>query len=664
MTASLGSLFGGSSFGGTDLLGFPSTIPTSFENLFSGTGKPNFAPTGINGAPSGTTDPVSSINYLLNKRHVIERSAHQRPMVRLADKNLNIVGELTGELSMEFEEMMADSGTAKYVVHWSNWMVDYIVNLTHVQEDLHLIFDPYPENRSWRNRWGGKIHTINIQRLEDGTSLVEMQATSNREHAKTLLYAANPFLMPEIQLPRMWMLPGPTRSVLFMSGFVNLARLFVPGLSFITNIFDPLSWLNPIGGGGLFDVNPLNWPIQVAFVNPVDDQSRWTVLGATWTTWHDASQDILKDAGVMMRVYTWLDEDEDSPHLELVDLMGVVLDLVGTIVESLIGIDPALATSLLSDVSSVMRPGRNCVIFSFEDKSGQTGPTGTAFDGLLNVFGVTLDDLFSSVLINADTGQTLSGEPVFDLQGNDILIAEDILGVAPAPPNVIWREGQFMAQTEANHLLHKGSPRVVMTGAKSPKIVNDLQTFGIKWALSQLQDLINPLLGVPENTAFQMPLTPGLDELYQGQLDNVLFAWERITSPMAALWGGDLDFQEYFERGSGVAYTLSSVITLQTALWKTRSFQGFKGEVRNGLPWVIDIDTGLGDRNGWEFNGVIYVDQIYSIGRQVDRHGPLKTKIQIGDNKDKEDPLARTIRALKGVYSLFGAFLGEGTLFA
>jgi len=310
-----------------------------------------------------------------------------------------------------------------------------------------------------------------------------------------------------------------------------------------------------------------------------------------------------------------------------------------------------------------MRPGRNCVIFSYEDKSGQTGPTGTAFDGLLNVFGVTLDDLFSSVLINADSGATLSGEPLYDLQGNQIQIAEDLFGVAPAPPSVIWREGQFNPTVSVTHSLHKASPKVVMTGGKSPKIVNDLQTFAIKWGLSQLQDLINPLLGTPENTAFQMPLTPGLDELYQGQLDNVLLAWERITSPMAALWGGDLDFQEYFERGNSVAYTLSTAITLQTALWKTRSFQGLKGEVRNGNPWLIDIDTGLGDRNGWEFDGVIYVDQIYAVGRSVEKRADLKTKITIGDDKDKDDPLARTIRALKGVYSLFGAFLGEGTIF-
>jgi len=646
-----------------DLLSIPNDIQIEFENLWHGLGKPNFTPNGMAGLPSGAVDSVSSINYLLNKRHTIERSAYQRPMVRLADKNLNIIAELTGELSQQFEEVMTDSGVAKYVVHWSNWLVDYMVNLTAVQEDLHLIFDPYPDNRNWRYRWGGKVHTINVQRLEDGTSLVELQAVSNREHAKMLLYAANPFLSPEVQLPRMWLLPGPTRTVMFMSGFVNLARLFVPGLSFVTNIFNPLAWLDPLGMSGALNINVLNFPIQVAFVNPLLDTSRWTVLGATWTTWHDASKDVLHDAGVIMRAYTWLTEDVDSPHLELVDVMEGAIDLVGDLLSALGLSNPSLANALMTDVESVMRPGRNCVIFSFEDKSGQTGPTGTAFDGLLNVIGVTLDDLINSVLINANTGMQLDGEPVYDLQNNQIQVSENLLGVAPAPPNVIWREGQFMGQVSSTHSLHKGAPRSVVTGGRSPSLVNQAQTFGIKYGLSQLQDLINPALSTNVNTAWQAPLTPGLQDLYQNQLDNVLLAWQRVVSPMAAIWGGSLDFQEFFARGSSVAYTLSSVVSLQTALWKSRAYQGLKGEVINGYPWVIDIDTTLGDRNGWEFDGVIYVDQIYTTGRRVDRKSPLRTTLTVGDDKDRTDPLLRTIRAVQSVYSLFGAFLGEGTIF-
>ena len=665
------------------LLGVPINPVISFENIWQNafSGEQTISPVGQNGMPNGATNPSESINYLMNKRGMIEQAAYQRPLIRLADKDLNVVAELTGEMSLEFEELMTDSGSAKYVVDWSNWMVDYIVNLTMVEEDLHLLIDPMPGyGTSWETRWGGKLHTVNVKRNADGTNSVELVAVSNREHAKRLLFAANPFLMPEIQLPRMWLLPGPTRSVLFMSAFVNLARLFVPGLSFLTNIFNPLGWLNPLSADSLFDVDPLSWPIQCAFVNPVADQSSWTVLGATWTTWHDATADILTDAGVMMRVYTYLKDEDGSnpnqPYEELIDLVDVAIDLVSEIIDDLLGVDPDLATSLMTDVSSVMQPSRNCVIFSFEDKSGQTGPTGTALDGLLNIIGVTLDDLVSSTLINAQTGLTLDGEPVFDLEGNEFPIFESLLGVAPELPKIVWREGTFSAsgqytgfsaQTEATHTLNKGSPATVMTGGKSPSIVNDGISFGIKWGLAQLSDLVNPAFGSASwgavNTAWVTPLMNGIENLYNGELSDVFFAWERLTNPLIEVWGGDLDFQEYFERGSSVAYTLSSIITLQTALWKTRAYQGFQGQVLNGYPWTIDVDTVLGDRNGWEFSGVIYVDQIYGIKRSVDRKGALVTTLTIGNNKDKGDPLARVIRVVQGFYSLFGAFLGEGTLF-
>jgi hypothetical protein len=441
----------------------------------------------------------------------------------------------------------------------------------------------------------------------------------------------------------MWILPGPIRSVLFASCFINLARLFVPGLSFLTNAFNPASWLNPANLDSLFNVNPLNWPIQVAFVDPILDTSRWTVLGATWTDWHSATTDMLKDAGVIMRAYTCLpDEDLDSPYEELTDIM----DLVG-----------------LGALDQFIKPTRNCVVFRFEDWSGHRGPTGTAIDGLLNVIGVTLDDLFTTTLIDANTALTLDGEPLFDSNGNNIPIFEALLGVAPRPPNVIWREGQFTALIDATHTLHKGSPRTVMTGGKSPSLVNELQTFGIRYALSELSAMINVAIGSFVNTAWEMPATPGLENLYQGQLDNVLFAWERMTDPLRAIWNGDLSYQEVFDRGGGTAYTLSGILTLRTALWKTRAFQGFKAKVRNGRPWTVDSDTHLGERNGFEFEHVIYVDQLIGIKHSVDRKKPLLTELTVGEDRNTFDPMARVMRAVQGLYSIVGAFAGEGTIF-
>jgi hypothetical protein len=627
-----------------------------------------FQPVGYTGAPDLSTDPMECYQYLNNKRNLKVASANQAPLVRIADKNLNIVatiGDIGGgsEISCEVEELMADSGKGKCVIQFSNWLTNWIINENSIYEDLHLLVDPIPTAPDWRTRWGGKITEINICNNEDGTATLELQAIAMREHCKKLLFAANPVFAPEIQLPQMWVLPGPTRSILMLSMFINLARIFVPGLNTITNAFNPAAWLT--SGENL---DPLSWPIQVAFVNPILDQSRWTVLGATWTDWHSTMNDMLSDAGVVCRAYTYLTTDPDSPQTELADLITGAAE-IGADVLDLLGLNSAadLVNLIGNDVASLAAPTRNCVVFSLEDQSGQTGPTGTALDGLLNLISVTGDDLITATLFNVDTGETLDGEPVIDVAAPDVPLIQTLLGEAPSVPKVIWREGTFNGMVKSEVNIHKAPVLTVMTGGRSPAIVNQTQDFLIKYALSQLADVIilsaGETWGGPATFSWQTPLTMGLDNLYQGQLDNTLFAWERYTDPVRAVWAGDLQFQEYFDRGSSTAYTLAGWLTLAEANYKTRPFYGFTTDIRNGAPWIVGQDVLLGERAGFEMGGVIYVDQITAVRHKYDRKTAQIVSMSIGDDRDKHDPVARAVRAMQAVYQGFSAFLGEGTIF-
>ena len=343
-----------------------------------------FNPATVTEAPDLATDPMSTFTYMTNKANLKRLSAMQRPMVRVADKNLQIMGELQGEVSCDTEELMSDTGAVSIEVSMSNWLINWMTNEVTIDEDIHLLVDPIPTAPDWRTRWGGKVHQINLSYNDNGTQTAIITALAHREHAKHLLIADMPVLPPEVQLPRMWVLPGPVRTILFATFFINLARLFLPGLNTITNIFNPASWINPLNLSGLENINPLNWPIQVAFVNPILDQSRWTAIGASWTDWHTATGDLLKDCGVILRAYTWLTTDVDSPHTELTNIIssveGVAIDLL-----DLLGLSSAddLVQTLGGEViETIARPTRNCVVFSLEDMSGQSGPTGTAADGL------------------------------------------------------------------------------------------------------------------------------------------------------------------------------------------------------------------------------------------------------------------------------------------
>lgn len=644
-------------------------LPTYEKIKFSQWVSQFFEDIGRNGVPDPVGDPMTTYRYLSNKADLRTKAAQQRPMVRIADKSLAPVLELTNEMSCSYEEIVHDTGQAKVIATYEDWVVDYIVNLTHIDEDLHLLIDPNPNNRTWETRWSGKIHQINVKRNEDGTSTVEFVALAVREHAKKLLLASAPLFAAEFQYPKMWVLPGPLRSICFASFAINLARLFMPGLTGVSNLMNPLSWINPINNPiqAVAQVDPLQWPIQCAFVNTVIDQSRWSAITATWTDWHTATADMLKDCGVILRAYTYLvDEDADNPtpHNELADIltgaekpMVDFLDAIG--LNSTVKGFKDLESNVVRDFA---RPKRNCVVFRLEDMSGQGGPLGNVFDGLLNLIGVTLDDLVTSVLVDANTGQTLDGEPIIDVIQPETPIFENLLGVAPEVPKVIWRESQFDRVPSKQHTLYKAAPKTLMTGGRSPSIVNQGIQFGIRYAVQQMSNVFQSPDSALGETGIQAFPMNGLGELYQGQLSNVALAWERLTLPVRAVWNGDLAYQEFMARGSGVAYTLASVLGLREAQFKTRPYYGFQAQVISGFPWVLDEDCRLGERTGWEFDGVIYVDQITAMKRQWDRHSPLLPTLSVGGDQDREDPIARSMRSIQSLYSVVGAILGEGTL--
>ena len=617
---------------------------------------------GENGVPDPVTDPAGCATYLNGIRQTLIDSTKLKPLVRVADGNLDLMAELDGEVSGNYEELVEDTGKATVVLNYDHWLVDWMTNQTHPISDLHLLIDPVPTKPDWRTRWGGKITEIHIKRDDKGIHSIELTALHFREHAKRLLIAANPWFPPEIQLPRMWVLPGPMRTICFITAFINLARIFMPGWSTITNIANPAGWINPLNPDAALNILPTEWPIQVAFVDTVLDQSRWTSIGATWTTWHESFKDLLTDSGCQMRAYTYLTTDPDSPNTELADILTLAPDLL-----EILGFDTGNLDQTLTEIAA---PRRNCVVFSFEQKDGVTGPTGTAADGLLSTVAVTLDDLITPITVDLNTGNTwdpgytLNGEPLADAAGVDeSYLIRSLLGVAPEAPKVIWWDGPFNGMVNTDLTWHKGAVKTVMTGSKSPTIVNEAQTFAIRYSLAELSKVINWWAGIGTGGQQQVPQTPGLDNLYQGQLDNTLLAWERFTDPIRALYAGDVAWQEHFEKGSGTAYTLSSILTLRAGNFKTRAFTSFKAAPLDGHPWIMDYDYALGDRVGFEQEGVIYVDNFMGRKREWDWGSAMKITAKIGEDRQKDDPFAAAFKTMANMYAFVGQIAGEGTLF-
>lgn len=557
-------------------------------------------------------DAITKWRLLDARRQLVLDANRQRPLIRLLDKKMQYLGTVSEEKSGSWERLMDDSGVGTISLRWSDWLAKLCKDDVRVQEDLHVAIDPNPNQRSWRTRLGYRVTAVRAVRHDDGTRTVELDLISLREHAKHILLGATPFSAPEFQPLKSWIWFQNLRSNLAFTTFLNLARSYWPGLSLVTSLFDPVHWLTTRAG----NLSPLHWPVQVQFVNMLLDQSRMLPLAAKWQDLHTISEPLMDDAGVALVDYLWLPEDKDSPHPELAALVG----------------------------DALARPTRACVILAFEDHSGVTGPTGTALDGALNLIGATLDDTITEVLVPLDQDGDGQVDPMF----------RRLLGVAPEKPSLVWRDCEYSGLISSEHKMKRGLSQTVWTGGHSPTWLNQIQTFAIKFGLSQLQTVITAGAFGQEGPA---PIGSGLEEVYQGQLDDILFAYQKFTQPATALWFNDYALLEGFEQGNGYAYVVSAALTIRQGLSKRKPRVSFTMSARDGEPWCWGYDYNIGHRGLFEINGIYYTEQIRGVKWEYDDNKPIDLALTIGRNRER-DPFDAGMKALADGWNAIGALVG------
>lgn len=579
---------------------FPFRFPAKFQPR---TGQPTTP--GVSDATMRGEFTPEVKQQLLERRWAYMNRKVKKPLIRLWDKEMRFIARIENVDTWSWEELATDDGEAKVTFSGkaNEHLREIVTYQTRIEEDLHVTIDPDPEKPTdWRNRWGGKVLIVEDDETTGQAAVTTLHCISNRRHLRGILLGANPVFPMEVQIPKMFLWAGPTAFTCAATTFINLFRLQTLNGFFPVprNIFAPETYLS--------NVSPLNWPIQVMPVNPIFDQSRWCTIGARWKDAQTILSPVMKDAGVICRAYTWLPGDP-APYT----MFGALADL--------------------------LCPTRACIILSFEDKSGYSGPTGTAIDGALNLFASTLDDLITEVLFPLDADYNLETDPFF----------RKLLLVAPKPPPWVFRDVGYGNVTRKTLMIHKQQGTDIVTGGKSPQWVNQAITFAIRYGISQLANVV---LGA------QAPGTEGLDNLYQGQLDDVFLAFQRFVNPIRSAQAGSYAFREYFEQGSGSAYTINAVQSLAEGDYKMRAYASMKFDVSDG-PLVFGEDYGLGDRVQAEIRGIRYVDQILAVKAEGGRDKTGAPVVSFGDDTREEDPVARAFRTIGNVAN-YGALLASG----
>ena len=552
---------------------------------------------------------------LHDRRHAYQSRKVPQPLIRIWDKEMRVIARVEIPESWECEEIAHDNGMARIelVGKDNEWIRDLILFKTKPAEDLHITIDPDPAKpHDWRNRWGGKVESIiDVERANKPT-VTTITAVSNRIHLRHIMLAAAPILPHAVQIPKMFLWGGPCVTTCATAVLINLFRIYTLNgfWPLPRNLFDPLAWIN--------NINPLNWPIQVMPVRPIVDQSRWVTIGSRWQDAESILTPVMKDAGVICHAYTWLPGDP-APYSHVFG----------------------------PDLGELLKPTRACVILSFEDQSGVNGPTGTAIDGLLNLFAATADDIFTETLFAVDG----DGDGVTDP------FIRKILSVAPKRPPFVYRDTGYGGTLSKTLAVHKSKAITIVVGGRSPGWVNQAITYAIRYGISQLAQTIT----LP-GTATQIPGSEGLDNLYQGQLDDTMLAFMPFVDPMRSGMVGSYARNEHFEQPGGSAFTMSSVMTARQGWWATRPYSSMRFDIDDSL-YRIGEDIRLGSRVSAERKGVLYTDQIMAIKRSGSRNSSGRPIISFGDDSREEDPVAQGFAAIAKVANFAAALAGSGSIF-
>ena len=214
---------------------------------------------------------------LEDRRYAYLNRPIKQPLIRIWDKKMRCIANVRIPESWDCEEIAHDDGTAhvEIVGKDNDWIRDLIVYKTRPAEDLHLTIDPDPDKpHDFKNRWGGKVETINDVRERGKATVTKINAIHNRRHLAKFNLAATPLLPPAVQPIKMFLWGGPCASTCATAMMINLARVYSLNAFWPLprNILAPETWLE--------NVSPLNWPVQIMPINPIFDQSRWCTIDA------------------------------------------------------------------------------------------------------------------------------------------------------------------------------------------------------------------------------------------------------------------------------------------------------------------------------------------------------------------------------------------------
>ena len=582
-------------------------------------------------------------NLVQQRRAELEKQRLLPPMIRLWDGDMNLRGEVAGWRSVDFEFIENDTGTASLQLSLEHYIAKWVMNFKgRAKRNVIITIDKQGA------RWSGFMDHYRVVREKGGDAYLEVVFKHDYEQAKHIVCWANPFLRPELQFPKLWVIFGPAKWCLLMTLFVNLLRLETSLWTLPDNPLDPNEWMGP-------SFNPSNWRNLVKPFPLIGDNSNLTIVFSRFKTWHDVAKKTLEDAQLTVTCRRYLDGD---PH-PFSDLQG------------------ELNIDLVEELFSLMPIRHGCVIWDIVDNSGWG--TETAFGGSL------LTGLIRAVVNISDDGYTegvdvFTGDPTFPGE----YYTPWFLGTSPQAPWVVFEEGPYTGIESSEFQYFEATDTSFVTGGHSMPGVNEGISAGVNMAGDFVTSLINTAISFasdggpfPGAPPIDMPPLGGvLDAIAKILYEDVFLAFMEVPTLRAAglslpLPGlenvvtglGDFHFYEGWADGADRAFTLSAMMAIRAKIWATRAHSSHTIKVSDAAPYLVG-ETGyghfwLGNRVGTTVLGyptpdTVFVERLSKIKYAWDKDGPKGWQLTIG-YREPQDPALKALDWIREINSGLGS---------
>ncbi|QBP31051.1 minor tail protein [Mycobacterium phage Refuge] len=547
------------------------------------------------------------------------------PLVELRDGDFRLRGEVAGERMLEWE--FAENETTPATLHLplAHYLAKWVMN-HRGRAKRNVILNIEKQGA----RWTGMMDHYRVIKTDSGDAYLEIVFLHDFEQTKHIRVWCNPFLRPELQFPKIWIIFGPAKWCLLVTLFVNLLRLETSLWTLPDDPTDINEWMGP-------SFNPANWRNIVKPFPFLADNSPVSMVFSRFGTFYETAKQLLEDHQLTLTCRRYIHGRDEHPFN---DLKGIW------------GIDPI--EDLLQSIP--LRDG--CVVWDIEDNSGWG--TQTAFGGS-----------WLTGFVRAIVSLTGNGE----VEGVDVFTGDytfpgeyyrpEFLGTSPRAPHVVFEEGMLTGIKSSEFSYYEATDTSFLAGGASAPGINegissliniggDLLTSFINQSLGGLLDL--PGLG----GTIDAVLAPLYTDVFGAFMEVPTLRAMGVSLPIAGLEDvvtglGDFHYFENMADSSMKAFTLSAFAAVAAEIHRTRARTAHTLKVSDASPYIFAPKPfghcWIGDRVGTSVLGYpiedqLFVERIKRIKFRIDKDGPQPPEIEIG-YREARSPALHILEELK-----------------